>query len=67
MSGVMHFERERLAKYPLELIVENTEYYRTFKLDYHHGRREVSAPRARRVEAGCAERDHQGALKTAQR
>ena len=22
---------------PLELLVENTEYYKTFKLDYHDG------------------------------
>ena len=25
------------SKDPLELIVENTAYYRTFKLDYHEG------------------------------
>ena len=27
----------KTGKDPLELIVENTEYYRTFKLDYHEG------------------------------
>ena len=27
----------KAGKDPLELIVENTEYYRTFKLDYHEG------------------------------
>ena len=29
----------KTGKEPLELIVENTEYYRTFKLDYHEGER----------------------------
>jgi predicted metalloprotease with PDZ domain len=27
----------KTGKEPLELIVENTDYYRTFKLDYHEG------------------------------
>ena len=29
--------KARTARQPLELLVENTEYYKTYKLDYHGG------------------------------
>jgi hypothetical protein len=41
---VRHFARraqgrERPVSEPIELLVENTDYYKTYKLDYHGGER----------------------------
>ena len=33
----MHCGGQRTVQTPLELLVENTDYYKTFKLDYHGG------------------------------
>ena len=45
----------------LELLVENTDYYKTFKLDYHGGEK-YPAPGAGRNQARLAERNYQAAL-----
>ena len=54
----MRSGRAKGCSEPIELLVENVETFKTFKVDYHGGR-DVPAPRAGRVPARPRLRDRQ--------